>query len=278
MKNKPVWLMLTTLILMVLAITIPGCTWFDTQTATKTLIQAVPESSSAFEDWDIDKLRNDKDLGAVYRKWRDDWSAWLEDLGIYYGDVKQVARIDGSTVRIISGDLNTDDITAKLAELEYKEGTNKGQERWENASLDQWVAFPAGLLLAGKKNDVEACLTVVNREETQIDSMWDNSRVQSVVGRLPAGVRTRIGTKTELNDAITAWGCVWQSGDQSTLRLKAVYRFDGTWAIDDAKEAIQNYWQAQNHYKVHLSESGQYLEVTGVIDIDDFQELLPKVS
>ena len=274
MKRVQSWFILTALILAMLVIAIPGCSWFQTENPITTWMKLVPKDSNSFELWDLEELRSDDQLGSVYETWRDEWGTWLEDLGIYFGDIHQIIRIADMETTIIDGALYHNDIKEAL-ESTFEKHEYRDQECWQNLENDRWVIVRQDFVIVGSGAEaMEDFIDVILAEKDEANSLWTYAHMQDVANKLPSGVSTIVQKSTDLSDAVMPWGCTWESTDEGVLKLTAVYKFDYVGAIEYAQGAITDYWKNQSHGNIEISTDDRYLKVEATIDKDDFKNLV----
>jgi hypothetical protein len=274
LKRVQGWLIVTALVVAILVIAMPGCSWFQTENPITAWMKLVPKDSTSFELWDIEALRSDDQLGSVYETWRDAWSTWLDELGIHFGDVRQIIRIADMETTIIDGDLYRNDIKEALQPTFEKHEYHE-QDCWVSPEDDRWVVLRQDFVIVGSGTEVmEDFIDVIIAGEDEANSIWTYTHMQDVVNKLPSGVITIVQKSTDLSDAVIAWGCAWQSTDEGTLKLKAVYKFDYVGAIEYAEGTIREHWKNQAHSNLDISSSDRYLEVEATIDNDDFKDLV----
>ena len=274
MKRVHGWLIVIALAVVMLAGATSSCAWFQNENPMTTWMELVPKDSNSFEIWDIEGLRGDDQLGSVYETWRDEWSTWLDELGIHFGDVHQIIRIADMETTIIDGGLYHSDIKEAL-QSSFEKHEYRDQECWQDLENDRWVVIRQDFVIVGSGAEaMEDFIDVIIAGEDEANSLWTYAHIQDIVNKLPSGISTIMQKSTDLSDAVIAWGCAWESTDEGVLKLTALYNFDYIGAIEYAEGAINDYWKSQAHTNIEISTDERYLEVEATIDKDDFKDLV----
>ena len=233
-----------------------GCI-FGGGNSAKDMAEMVPEDASAFAHFDIQTMRDDKDLDDSYESIEEMFDE-IADFGIDIEDTNYM--VDAGIITIFRGKFDLEDVRDELDDADFDKDDYKDVELWLGES--EAVAISKDDVIYGLKDNVKDCIKVMKGSE---ESVYDDD-FKDVIDKLPDGIVTRVKTSDfEYKDAL-AWGVVLMKGDEETLLEQGVIKFDDE---DDAEEAKS---EVKRDLKtvlddVEVTQNGEFLEYTGNKDI-----------
>lgn len=268
---KKVLLIVTLGILLAAALASAGCASGNRLTD---MMAKVPGDTESLRFVDIDGLRNDADMNALYGTWKTSVDTRLESHGINSGDVNVFAFGTGSGKRftLLVGGFDLDGVRSKLDGLHYDKGEYKGVELWElqegwGYESDSKVALMGNLIILGNEVGVKGCIKVIKEG----DSSWlKRVDISDVVSQLPVGLYVDL-EKSQLAGlflgGFEAYGVSAEKRDSDTLGISGVAKFEDEDNAGNAKNAIEV--TLDTIFKsVDVSQEGAFLTASAELDID----------
>ena len=235
-----------------------GCI-FGGGNSAKDMAEMVPEDASAFAHFDIQTMRDDKDLDDTYESIEEMFDE-IADFGIDIDDTNYM--VDADSIMILRGKFNLEDLRDELDDADFDKDDYKDVELWLGES--EAVAISKDDIIYGLEDSVKDCIKVMKGSEESVYGSDDDFK--DVIDKLPDGIATRVKTSDlEYQDAL-AWGFVLMKGDEDTLLEQGVIKFDDD---DDAEEAKS---EVKRDLKtvlddVEVTQNDEFLEYTGKKDI-----------
>lgn len=254
----------------------PGC-WFGGERTAIEAMKRVPEGSTLFTYWDNKTLDGDKDLYGIYTKFRGSVEATqAEGLLTKFTDIKYSARASGfnqGSVTIFVGDFNLESIAAKLGERGYHEKEPHHDVKiWTPPSEQGYkvVALIEGtLIFSSEVEDLKVCIDAIKEQKY---SLYGDSSTKEVMDKLPDGIVVDI-YKTENYPDLLAYGMSYTKEDKDNLKLTVIYSFRDNFAaknhVNDIKVDLE-----KDFSKVQVELKGDFVQASGLIDMDDFVQSL----
>ena len=232
----------------------------------KDIAKITPEGTGYLTHYDLQKIRNDKDIDDVYESIEENWPNELEKYGLDIDDTNYIAAAGGIT--ILMGKFDLEDVRDELDDADFDKDEYKGVEFW-TGEYNKAVAIKGDKLIMGNDKQVKSCIKVMKGDRT---SMYDdNEDVRDVINKLPGGIMTIVVTSglSEFDGAV-ANGYKCSKEDDDTLKMKGVMKFDDE---DDAEDAKSDFKRdlKKEWDDVDVGLKGNFLEYTGKMDIDDWQ-------
>lgn len=191
------------LIVAIVLITICGSLETSTKAACIELMKKVPAGYQDFEFWDVETMRDNRDLTAMYEVWlekRRDSRDIVSGADIEY-------RATGGVLTMVTGGLPLGSIRDKLSNDYYWNRAYSDSEVWllkserQDRGLTGAFVLDGGLVAWGNKSNIDDYLGVVDYDRP---SFYEDD-VAGIVERLPAGIMLRASvTKVTGLGSITA--------------------------------------------------------------------------
>jgi hypothetical protein len=257
---------------LVIAVVIASSGCIGGGNSAKDMAKMVPEDASTFGHSDVQTMRDDKDLEAIYEKMTERLYA-LDELGLDIDDINHMAVVSGEEgdyeLSILKGNFDLEDVRDELDDADFDEDEYKGIEIWKRASRlggDFAFAISGDTLIAGNKDSVKDCIKVMKGSEKSVYD--DNEDFRDVIDRLPRGISTVVNIPYK--NALAA-GIVWMKEDKDTFKMKGVAKFDDEdEAADEKSDTKREMKEKGEWFDVEAKQSGKFLESTAKIDIEDF--------
>jgi hypothetical protein len=232
-----------------------GC--LDGGSSAKDMAKMIPEDASAFAHYNLETMRDDKDLDDVYESIEERFDE-IDDFGIDIEDTNY--RVDAGSITIFRGKFDLEDVRDELDDANFDKDDYKDVELW----LDESEAFAISKddVIYGLKDNVKDCIKVMKGSE---ESVYEGD-FKDVIDKLPDGIVTRVKTSDfEYKDAL-AWGVVLMKGDEDTLLEQGVLKFDDDEDAEEAKSEVKRDLKTVLD-DVGVTQNGKFLEYTGKKDI-----------
>ena len=254
-----------------------GC--LDGSSSAKDMAKMVPDDASTFAHFDLQTMRDDKDLKEIYEKMtegsRDDWDA----LGFDMDDINHMAAAEGEEgfsdgLGILKGNFDLEDVRDELDDADFDEDEYKGIEIWKRASWlggDSAIAISGDTLIIGNKDSVKDCIKVMKGSEKSVYD--DNEDFRDVIDRLPGGIITIVspsGCRHKYEGTLMA-GFVNIKEDEDTLKVHVVIKFDDEDDAEDAKSELKRDLKEEMD-DVEVKQNGVFLECTAKGDFEDDED------
>jgi TATA-box binding protein (TBP) (component of TFIID and TFIIIB) len=221
------------------------------------MAEMVPEDAGLFAHYNIQTMRDDKDLDDAYESIEERFDE-IDDFGIDIEDTNYM--VDAGSIMILRGKFDLEDVRDELDDANFDKDDYKDVELW----LDESEAFAISKddIIYGLKDNVKDCIKVMKGSE---ETVYEGD-FKDVIDKLPDGIATRVKTSDfEYKDAL-AWGVVLMKEDEDTLLEQGVIKFDGEDGAEDVKSEVK-----RNLKKVlddvEVTQNGKFLEYTGKKDI-----------
>jgi len=242
------------------------------------VMKIAPENALSITYFDLDATKEDPDCEHMYddmcgsigsEMWR---SIKISDISGY-----AIIGVERGTLYLQIGKYDIKDIRNNLKEQGYTEGEYRASEIWTSDIYGMVMAytFIGNMVICGDKDAVEACLRVHKNEEP---SIYDNEDVKSVLDKLPAGIFHVIDAmsgedimgKGLLTRSISI--CNLTAGDE-VLDIKGWFKYeseaDAKASLEDAKDSGEGFFFGTD-VDIDVQLKGQFIEITGEMDIEDF--------
>ena len=252
-------------------ITCLGC--IDGGSSAKDMAKMVPKDASIFTHFDLQTMRDDKDLEEIYEKIAEVIDDDLDVVGLESEDITHMASVieeDGNyELVILKGDFDLEDVRDELDDANFDEDEYKGVEFWKAVSWlggDSTFAISGDMLICGDKDSVKDCIKVMKGSEQSVYD--DNEDFRDVIDRLPRGISTVVSIP---NENALAVGFVRMREDEDTFKMKGVAKFDDEDEAEDEKSDTKREMEKMGEwFDAEVKQSGKFLEFTAKIDIEDF--------
>lgn len=195
--------------------------------------------------WDVDAVRTDDDLEAVYESselLRLAGENFSEETGLDWEDVDCMLL---AGVALYEGDFDLDDARDWLEGKDYDETDYMGVGIWERDDSYPWpwaVALMSNVIIQGEADTVRHCIEVIEGGE---DSLYDDRDVKDVVDRLPSGFRGGLAYDThtpyESDDysGVVVSGFMLAKHASDVMKVTTVFKFEDETAAEDAVDNIR---------------------------------------
>lgn len=243
----------------------------------KDMAKMTPEGASQITHFDLQTIRDDKDLDDMYESIEKNWPEKLDEYGLDIEDTNYMSAAGGimyigtaSGIMILGGKFDLEDVRDELDDAEFDKDDYKGVEFWLGED-NTAVAISGDKVICGDKGDVRDCIKVMKGDQ---QSVYDgNDDFREVIDKLPGGIMTLVTTSglSEYKNAV-ANGFVVMKEDDDTLKMKGVMKFDDEDDAEDAKSDLKRD-QKENAVDVDVVLKGKFLEYTGKKDIDECEEI-----
>jgi hypothetical protein len=241
----------TTLVLLVLAVALVGCSEGGGRTSNNEeaveMMKWFPMSLIAerdkyapgvngFEFTDIAAMRADEDLDRVYEHYLPSENATI--LKIPSTDIETIA--EAGTAQVFEGHFDFGGIRSTLESLAWRKAEYKGVEVWDKTSGSGYNASSVALVdenhvicaLYDGSKVVDGCIDALKGEAI---SLYDNENLRDFVARLPQGIELSAGIATDPQASRQFGGTSWAKEDATTLQATRLYLCDSEEAA--SKEA-----------------------------------------
>jgi hypothetical protein len=241
----------------------------------KDMAKITPEGTSYLIHYDLQTLRDDKDIDGAYESIEKNWPEKLEKYGLDVDDtnymsagggMSYIARAGGIT--ILGGKFDLEDVRDELDDAEFDKDDYKGVELWTGE--DEAVAISGDKVLYGDKDNVKDCIKVMKGDQQSVYD--DDEDFREVIDKLPGGIMMLVTTRgfsSEFGGAV-ANGFVLMKEDDDTLKMKGVMKFDDEDDAEDAKSDLKRDLK-EEWDDVDVELKGKFLEYTGKKDIDEWE-------
>lgn len=232
----------------------------------KDMAKMTPEGTSALTHYDLQTLRDDKDLDDVYESIEKNWPGELDKFGLDIDDTNYRAG-DGS-ITILGGKFDLEDVRDELDDAEFDKDDYKGVEFWLGED-DTAVAISGDKVICGYKGGVRDGIKVMKGNKKSVYD--DNKDFKEVIDKLPDEIMTKVETTGlyEYKGAVMN-GYVWMKEDEDTLKKVGVMKFDDEDDAEYAKSDLKRDLKERlADVDVELRE--KFLEYTGKMDIDEWE-------
>lgn len=215
----------------------------------------------------VEALRNDPALKDLYDEWRDSSGQILNTHGIDRNAVKSIGY--SSEVTIVMGDFDLAAVRHELDDREYDDDDYRGVEVWKKPYGNEFTALMKGLIIIGPEDSVKESIRVIEGAE---DSFADKQDARDVVNRLPKAFFVNVSMSNWLTGLLLSGfeslGIAAEKADQYTLRFTLVLKFDDPRYAETALNKVEDFVE-MNYRNVKVRQDGEYVTVTGDMDIDD---------
>ena len=232
-----------------------GCI-FGGGNSAKDMVEMVPEDATAFAHFDIQTMRDDKDLDDSYESIEEMFDE-IADFGIDIDDTNYM--VEAGSITILRGKFDLEDVRDELDDVGFDKDDYKDVELWLGES--EAVAISKDDIIYGLEDSVKDCIKVMKGSEK---SVYEDD-FKDVIDKLPDGIVTRVKTSDLEYKGALAWGVVLMKEDEDTLLEQGVLKFDDE---DDAEEAKS---EVKRNLKtvlddVEVTQNDEFLEYTGKRD------------
>jgi len=230
------------------------------------IAKMTPEGASSFTHFNLQTIRDDKDLDDIYEAIESEFDELEDELGVDIDDINYIAEADGTT--IIGGKFDLKDVRDELDDRDFDKDEYKGVEFW-TGEYDEAVAISGDKLIIGSDKRVKSCIKVMKGDRT---SMYDDDEdIRDVINKLPGGIMTRVDAYPSYEGAF-AMGFVLMKEDEDTLKMKGVVKFDDEDDAEDAKSALKRSMKREEDlFDVDVKQKGEFLEFSAKVDIEDLE-------
>ncbi len=220
----------------------------------------------------VEGLRNDSALEDLYDQWREDAGQMLSTHGIDRNSVQSMGY--GSEVTIIMGSFDLAAVRHELDTREYNDDDYRGVEVWKKPYGNELTALMDGVIIIGPEDSVEDCIRVIQGGE---DSFADKQNARDVMNKLPNGLFANLSMSNWFTGLLLggfeSLGISAQKADQYTLRFTFVLKFNDRGYAEDAMNKVEDFVEG-SYRNVQARQDGEYVIVTGEIDVDDAGSML----
>ncbi len=221
---------------------------------------------------DIKRLREDTNLGEMYRALVADFDYEFGDMGIRMSDIRHfgVISVDYEAVTVIATDQSLDTVRGKLAEGGQR-GDYLGTELWQH-SYGQALAIHDGTLLVGTEDSVKVCLNAIHNKHTVYES---NADIRHVLLRLSDGLIASLLSLSELSPTIGPAVIIDEKISTTSMIQQSVMKFGSESEAAEAEAEIMASPEEIDEIGLSLSRSGYFLEISWIYPIDLYGGITP---
>ena len=236
-------------------------------------MKQIPSDYWGYSYFDVAQVRNDSDLRPRY----DNLRAWLSGLpgslptGINLDDITWIATAEETF--IMGGNFDFSAVREKLDEA-GKKISYRGTEIWTESAGGTTIALMNGLVLTGDIENVYECIDVTKGLG---QSLYDNSDLRDVVGRLPkmayASIAATLCEYSLTDDAsceAVAYG--YDKIDAQTIGVTVVAKFPDAATASDSSSDFKSWatWAVgHNLEQVQAVQKGEFIKVTATFPISE---------
>ena len=240
----------------------------------KAMAKITPEGTSYLIHYDLQTIRDDKDLNDVYESIEKNWPEKLDEYGLDVDDTNYMSAAGGMSyiaraggITILGGKFDLEDVRDELDDAEFDKDDYKGVELWTGE--DEAVAISGDKVLYGDKDNIKDYIKVMKGDQQSVYD--DDEDFREVIDRLPGGLLTIVVTSglSEYKNAV-ANGYMCSKEDGDTLKMKGVTKFDDEDDAEDAKSDLKRDLK-EEWDDVDVELKGKFLEYTGKKDIDEWE-------
>jgi hypothetical protein len=228
----------------------------------KDMAKMTPEGASYLIHYDLQTIRDDKDLDDIYESIEKNWPDELEKYELDIDDTNYWAPADAIT--ILMGKFDLEDVRDELDDAGFDKDDYKGVEFWTGE--DEAVAISGDKVIYGYKDNVKDCIKVMKGDQKSVYD--DNKNFREVIDKLPGGIMMTVSYYYGYNkyDGELVRGSVWMKEDDDTLKMKGVIKFKDEDDAEDAKSDLKRDLKEELD-DVDVELKGKFLEYTGKKDI-----------
>jgi len=146
------------------------------------MMRSLPGGGEIFAYYGLGEIREDEDLADLYGDIEDQFQ-FFGSFGIDLEDVEGMGQGDDTV--LLAGSLDLEGIADALMAAGFTEGEVGGVEVWSQPMYGYAVALMDGRVVVGTEDGVEACVGVIEGEES---SIYDDVDRREVVERLSEGL------------------------------------------------------------------------------------------
>ena len=262
---------------LVIAVVIASLGCLGGGNSAKDMAKMVPEDASRFGHFDLQTMRDDKDLEDIYEKMTEGQDD-LDVLGLDMDDINHMAAVSEEEgdyeLSILKGNFDLEDVRDALDDADLDEDEYKGIEIWKRASWlggDSAIAISGDTLIIGNKDSVKDCIKVMKGSEKSVYD--DNEDFRDVIDRLPGGITTFVspsGCRHKYEGTLMA-GFVFIKEDEDTYKMHVVIKFDDDDDAEDAKSELKQDLKEEMD-DVEVKQNGVFLECTAKGDLEDDED------
>jgi hypothetical protein len=234
----------------------------------KDMAKMTPEGTSHLIHYDLQTIRDDKDLDDVYESIEKNWPEKLDEYGLDIDDTNYEAA--AGSITILGGKFDLENVRDELDDAEFDKDDYKGVELWTGE--DEAVAISGDKVLYGDKDNVKECIKVMKGDQQSVYD--DNDDFREVIDKLPGGIMMTVSYYYGYNeyDGELVRGSVWVKEDDDTLKMKGVIKFKDENDAEDAKSDLKRDLKEELD-DVAVELKGKFLEYTGKKDIDEWERI-----
>lgn len=255
-----------------LAILTAGCS--SSAGSPLAMMEKLPWDTSQMTYVNVKALRSDPALEDLYGLWRQSMAQIVNTHGIDRNMVHAMAL--GSNVTLITGKFDLSGVRQELDKRDYDEGQYRGVEVWRKPYGNELTALMDRLIIIGPEDTVKVCIRIINDGD---DSFSDRQHARDVLSKLPNGLYVNVSMSNWLTglflSGFKSLGISAQKADEYTLRFTFVLKFDEPRYAENAVNRVEDFVKI-SYRNVKASQDGEYVIVTGEIDIDDADSVLGK--
>lgn len=239
--------------------------------ALKGIMEVLPDDVSYFSYFDVEAMRTDRNYRDMYDKMRDDLGdSLLDDLGQYSRDVDSVAFAYSEDSYaywgVITGDLDVDEFRYAMEENGYDEDDYRDVEVWSDG-YEAYSLINNMIVFVDEEDEIRSAIRLA---DDSAGSMYDDEDYRDVLSRLPSGVYTVLG-QDDYEEYRSYGISIGSSGDDDVLAFTACFKFSSERrAEDNMRDLEEEMERSFDLYGIDSSQSGEFITITGEIDIEDF--------
>ena len=273
MKTKA---MTTSIGLLLLVLIITGCSSTKDYNIVR-VIKVAPEDTFTIMYFDLETLKGDPDCEQMYHDLRDSIESQMEGLQFPDVDGYGLINVGNMPLTIEIGEYVAANMRGALKEQGGIKDEYQGSEIWTSDMYrtTRAFAFIDNMVIFGDKNAVEASIRSYNNEP----SLHDNEDLKIILDELPNGffyIIINTITKQHISRYGSTIGCICMCnlirGDEF-LDIKGLLKFeseaDAETYSDRTKEIAEAFFFG-TPLDIEVKLKGQYIEITGTSDIEDF--------
>ena len=258
-------------ILMILSFPITGCAQMMGGPLVE-IMKILPDDTKTLWSIDIKQFESDSDLEDLYDDFRDeiDEDDMEEAIGVSLPDLSTliVAKSDNSQWVIFKGEFDLDDVRFSLEDQHLKEDEYRDVEVWRG---DYAVTFLGDMIIVAERfDDIKIPIRLNERKG---GSMYDDEYFKSIAERLPSGIINLLTKESGFGAQANGITVNKLAMAKDSMEVRGWYKFSSEKRAESSISALEDQLEQQlDAIRIDCRQDGEFVEVTGEVDIDDFTE------
>ena len=255
----------------ILSVLIAGCGQ-GAGGAIKGMMKVLPDDIEYFTYFDVKSMRTDRDLRDLYDelKYEMDADSMDDETGLYFSDADAIVGAiseDYDEWVIITGDFDFDDFRDAMEDNGYDEDEYRGVEVWSDG-YDAYALINNMVVFCDNEDRIRDAIRLSIGSGS---SMYDNEDYADVLSKIPAGIYVMLMQNEYEEYSYTGGTLSKVSGADDILEFNACFKYSSERrAEDDMRELEDGMEEAFDLYAVDVRQSGEFITITGEIDMADF--------